>query len=443
MNNNNPSDNVNTDIWGRKIETPVSKEEEKKEEPKKVEELNTPKILGNLGEDKTTPPVEAKPDIPALKNSSPQPNHNTFFNQADLSNQLNENNTLNNGMAAPKQPVPSQVQTPQPNVNVQANPNVSPATPTGTIPEEPALASKSIGKIKKDKQKSPLAMVILFTVLIATIFFIPEITPYFSDLLDKLNISDNSDVLDEVPTPSLPDDDEEEEPLPEEPVIETYLIDPTVIAKYENIEISNVSKTMANNTYYFNYTLKNIDTQNGFDFATNRVYIDFYQDNTYLGRALINIDNLGAGGTTTMQSPIDESIYTNANSFQVVNRNVSDYPISELGTVITCEAPNRTLTYTFQDNKLVSIRDNYNYIKVDDNSYTVNFLNYQAKALRVEESGIATANALAIDTGFTYTATINYTTDVDLTGEDIYYYKKDTSKDVLNYEIESLGFTCH
>ena len=144
-----------------------------------------------------------------------------------------------------------------------------------------------------------------------------------------------------------------------------------------------------------------------------------------------------------MQSPIDESIYTNANSFQVVNRNVSDYPISELGTVITCEAPNRTLTYTFQDNKLVSIRDNYNYIKVDDNSYTVNFLNYQAKALRVEESGIATANALAIDTGFTYTATINYTTDVDLTGEDIYYYKKDTSKDVLNYEIESLGFTCH
>ena len=33
MNNNNPSDNVNTDIWGRKIETPVSKK--KKKNPKK------------------------------------------------------------------------------------------------------------------------------------------------------------------------------------------------------------------------------------------------------------------------------------------------------------------------------------------------------------------------------------------------------------------------
>ena len=418
MNNNNPSDNINTDIWGRKIETPKEKQDVQEENNKPIEALDTPKIVGNLG--------------------------NTFFNQIDVNKQLNEHNTLSNGMAASTQSTIQAGQAVNQNsVNQQEVANSQQQSVPPSTPEVSILESKSIGTIKKDKQKSPVAMLILFTVLIGTIFFVPEITPYFSDLLDKLHISDNSDVFEEIPTPPQSDDSEEEEPVDEEPVIQTYLIDPTIIAKYENLEISNVSKTLADNIYYFNYTLKNTDIQNSFDFATNRIYIDFYQDNTYLGRALINIDNLGGGANTTLQSPINETVYNNANSFQVINRSVSDYPISELGTVITCEAPNRTLTYTFQDNKLVNIKDVYNYTRVDDNSYTVNFLNYQAKAMKIDESDVATASVLAIDTGFTYTANINYTTDVDLTTEDPFYYKKDTSKDVLNYEIESLGFTCH
>ena len=442
MNNNNPSDNINTDIWGRKIERPKEKQEVQEENNKPIEALDTPKIVGNLGEEKKQ--VLEQPDIPTLKSTQQEVAHNTFFNQIDVNKQLNEHNTLSNGMAASTQSTIQAGQAVNQNsVNQQEVANSQQQSVPSSTPEVSILESKSIGTIKKDKQKSPVAMLILFTVLIGTIFFVPEITPYFSDLLDKLHISDNSDVFEEIPTPPQPDDSEEEEPVDEEPVIQTYLIDPTIIAKYENLEISNVSKTLADNIYYFNYTLKNTDIQNSFDFATNRIYIDFYQDNTYLGRALINIDNLGGGANTTLQSPINETVYNNANSFQVINRSVSDYPISELGTVITCEAPNRTLTYTFQDNKLVNIKDVYNYTRVDDNSYTVNFLNYQAKAMKIDESDVATASVLAIDTGFTYTANINYTTDVDLTTEDPFYYKKDTSKDVLNYEIESLGFTCH
>ena len=62
MNNNNPSDNINTDIWGRKIETPKEKQEVQEENNKPIEALDTPKIVGNLGEEKKQ--VLEQPDIP-------------------------------------------------------------------------------------------------------------------------------------------------------------------------------------------------------------------------------------------------------------------------------------------------------------------------------------------------------------------------------------------
>ena len=76
--------------------------------------------------------------------------------------------------------------------------NVTPKT-TNEI-ELPKFASeeKSIGTLKKDTQKSPVAMLILFGILIAVIYFIPIVTPYFSDILDKLGISNNSEIYDGI-----------------------------------------------------------------------------------------------------------------------------------------------------------------------------------------------------------------------------------------------------
>ena len=76
--------------------------------------------------------------------------------------------------------------------------NITPQT-TNEI-ELPKFASeeKSIGTLKKDTQKSPVAMLILFGILIAVIYFIPIVTPYFSDILDKLGISNNSEIYDGI-----------------------------------------------------------------------------------------------------------------------------------------------------------------------------------------------------------------------------------------------------
>ena len=77
--------------------------------------------------------------------------------------------------------------------------NITPQT-TNEI-ELPKFASeeKSIGTLKKDTQKSPVAMLILFGILIAVIYFIPIVTPYFSDILDKLGISNNSEIYGGIP----------------------------------------------------------------------------------------------------------------------------------------------------------------------------------------------------------------------------------------------------
>ncbi len=447
MNDNNPINNTSndTDIWGRKINSNIDLTIHKNNENDKVEKLDTPNIQGSINNSNILD-KENDIEIPALKNNSPK--INTFFNDDTINNiqdNQNSNTFFNQEPVITNEEIKQEVSN---DINPQIN-NTPSENNLNTIESNDEvlnLESKSIGTIKKDKQKSPTAMLILFGVLILTIFFIPEITPYFNDILTKLNISDNEEIYETPVKPDDSEDNETEEEIPDEddvPDIETFPIDLATTVTLDKLNFTNLEKVLIDNTYYFKYTINNTDTENKFDFLTNRIYIDFYQENTYLGRALINIDNIGANSNISLQSVINENVYNNATSIQIVNRNISDYPKSELpNAIITCEAPNRSISYTFNNGKLTNIKDIFNYIKVDDNSFTMNYLNYQTKALKLSEESIATAKVTGIDGGFTYEANINYEEDINLTSHDILYYPKDTTKDIINYEIESLGYTC-
>ena len=116
--------------------------------------------------------------------------------------------------------------------------NITPQT-TNEI-ELPKFASeeKSIGTLKKDTQKSPVAMLILFGILIAVIYFIPIVTPYFSDILDKLGISNNSEIYDGIQnTDTTKDNTDTKDDTQKEPQKKkTYTLATTETATLDNIE---------------------------------------------------------------------------------------------------------------------------------------------------------------------------------------------------------------
>lgn len=303
--------------------------------------------------------------------------------------------------------------------------------------------SKEIGTVKKDTQKSPVAMLILFAVLISTIFFIPEITPYFSEILEKLNIGTNEEIYEGV---NIDNKKEDEKPSEEKDNQEIYYnIENMTKAQYTDLSFENLNKIEESGIYYFSYRLKN-NSKNLFDFNKNKIYIDFYDNNnTYLGRILISEDTIPSGTTINPKNIISETIYNNAKKIQILSRSERDYPeINLSNNKLTCKYSNNTLEYTFKDNKLSIISENYVYVNnLIEDEYVSYSLNYQNKLSKMNEiTGVHTAFVNTTD-GFTSNIEFSYEEVTDnMEVYNKYYYSKDTESKVIKYEMESVGYNC-
>ena len=182
--------------------------------------------------------------------------------------------------------------------------NITPQT-TNEI-ELPKFASeeKSIGTLKKDTQKSPVAMLILFGILIAVIYFIPIVTPYFSDILDKLGISNNSEIYDGIQNNDTTKDntDTKDDTQKEPPKKKTYALAATETATLDKIEYTAFQKLQEDTYYYLSYTITNKSTST-YSFTTHKIFLEFYDDaKTYLGSILVNTPSLNANSTVSLKS---------------------------------------------------------------------------------------------------------------------------------------------
>ena len=154
---------------------------------------------------------------PSVNNSQIN-NANNQVNMAKPTNQMSTNqitnttttasvmgSTVNNQNTQNQQGTYfNQVQNNQP-----TNTSVPNANPVNQISVNQDLSmpklntDETVGMMKKDTQKSPVAMLVLFACLIIGIFVIPYITPYLSDVLKIFGIDDNSSIYgDGKDTPS-------------------------------------------------------------------------------------------------------------------------------------------------------------------------------------------------------------------------------------------------
>ena len=331
----------------------------------------------------------------------------------------------------------------EPKVETQ---NVTPQT-TNEI-ELPKFASeeKSIGTLKKDTQKSPIAMLILFGILIAVIYFIPIVTPYFSDILDKLGISNNSEIYGGIPDTDTTKDNTDTKDNTQKDTTEkkTYTLAATETATLDKIEYTAFQKEQDGAYYYINYTITNKSTST-YSFTTHKIFLEFYDDaKTYLGSALVNTPSLNANSTVSIKSLVNQSIYTSATTFQIVEKQSDEYPDANLiNNTLTCTLNNRVLTYTFYNNKLTKIVDTDTYSDTSTN-YTNTYIDSQTKVNTLNR--VTGVNAIFVPetNKFTTNITIDYNiVNSDLTTNDTLYYVKDTSANTIKYELDALGYTCN
>lgn len=324
--------------------------------------------------------------------------------------------------------------------------NVTPQT-TNEI-ELPKFASeeKSIGTLKKDTQKSPVAMLILFGILIAVIYFIPIVTPYFSDILDKLGISNNSEIYDGIPDTDTTKDNTDTKDNTQKDTTEkkTYTLAATETATLDKIEYTAFQKEQDGAYYYINYTITNKSTST-YSFTTHKIFLEFYDSaKTYLGSTLVNTPSLNANSTVSVKSLVNQSIYTSATTFQIVEKQADEYPDANLiNNTLTCTLNNRILTYTFYNNKLTKIVDTDTYSDTSTN-YTNTYIDAQTKVNTLNR--VTGVNAIFVPetNKFTTNITIDYNiVNSNLTTNDTLYYVKDTSANTIKYELDALGYTCN
>ena len=367
-----------------------------------------------------------------VNNQNNQNQQGTYFNQV-------QNNQPTNTSA--------------PNTNsVNSNQNQVNQIPVNQNLAMPKLnTDETVGMMKKDTQKSPVAMLALFACLIIGIFVIPYITPYLSDVLKIFGIDDNSSIYGDGKDPSSntnkdnnvnkdntnKDNDSKET---------TYydILDTTSIT-FNKLTISNLTKTEENGMLYLNYKITNNDTTS-YNFKEHKVYFDLYNDaKTYIGRVLIDTDTLNSKEEITLKSILNNNEYTAATKLEVLERTTSDYQSVTLkNNKLTCTGNNHSTIYTFTSNKLTGIDDTYNYtFTVNDEAYAEYALSVQYLVNDLNKITGVSAGFVNTQTGFTKTMKINYSeTSENLTKYDRIYYEKDATASTIKYELESIGYKC-
>lgn len=219
------------------------------------------------------------------------------------------------------------------NNSSQQNTNQPNQIPNNQDIAMPKLNSdETVGTMKKDTQKSPVAMLILFACLIIGIFVIPYITPYLSDVLKIFGIDDNSYIYgdgkydDSSDTNTKDNDTNKDNNSNNDTKVTTYydILDTTSIT-FNKLTITNLTKTEENGNFYLNYKITNNDTAS-YNFKEHKIYFDLYNDSkTYIGRVLIDTDTLNSKEEITLKSILNNNEYTTATKLEVLERTTADY----------------------------------------------------------------------------------------------------------------------
>ena len=293
---------------------------------------------------------------------------------------------------------------------------------------------KIIYEIKPEKVGNPIVVLIFFIFLVFFIGILPKISKKY-DLIEYFTGSKQK--------PETPD---------ETKVTDFFdLNTASVRAKIGNLELTNfVIADPIDGDYTISFTIQNV-SENIYQFD-KKYYIDLYDQDKIIYRALIHSYNgLGPRRGTELSLIISEKAYKFANRFKLEEIKESEYPevklLNSSGNygVLTCTYNYNTIEYYFLDNKLAKIKEVYK--EEFEKSSNYNSHKQTQKNLQEKYEAIPNFDSNFIETNSYFTLVNEFNLseipDNSLSGLKTYrYFKYNTPKDVVNFEIEAQGYFC-
>lgn len=289
-----------------------------------------------------------------------------------------------------------------------------------------------IGRIKEEKERGPLGILLFFGFLIIFAVFLPNITEFINSHFNNNNPS------------VLPIVDDEDENIPNEEdnqEIIFYTITDDLSFTIDNLTFTNFKKT----SNLLSFDVKNNKLSN-FSFRSDNYYVELYNSNNMLLERIRinNTTSIATGETETIDVAIANN---NATKLSIIGIKDENYPHinltedDELISQLTCTDNISSLEYTFKDGKLLNFIEtlNLNNTNANYNSLLEKYRNINTKLISSEDVEIIFNE---LETSFSFSMTVNYTKASRVDLDELKYYNKDTEARVIKFELETSGFKC-
>lgn len=288
-----------------------------------------------------------------------------------------------------------------------------------------------LGKVKKSGASKPILVIIIFLIVGSIILFIPTISNYFGDY-NIVDLIKNREIVnffvnhDSYIKKSIVEDDNKKEET------KVNYINAKTTIKYNGFYLNNFN--INNTSISFNVNKENIDLDNyGY-------YLILKQNNKELEIIKITNDN---NIIFTFNNELTSLVNIEGIIKEYKENDYPDYKLSsdESGLAsMFCTKENDEYEFIFDNNKLTTIKENYNYIDNGNNTtYLKEYDKYNKISNELNDSGIESIITEDIN-GFKFISNVNLKEyDKKINNN---YYTYNTSVNKVNFDMKAKGFDC-
>lgn len=289
---------------------------------------------------------------------------------------------------------------------------------------------------KKVKRGSLIWLIIIFAAFIVAAIYLPEITAYVNE---RFNLG--IEIPEEITSNN---NDNQEDAEEEAEKLQKYQLTNELSFTVDDLTLSNF--IVANNKISFN--IKNNSTEN-IDLSQKNYYLNLYNtdtegNDTLLFRIKVSDNIISANNKINLSYDVTTMAISEVAFLEITQEEIPAYVVStdDSGNgVMRCLKGYETVTYSFNNNQVNTILDNYT-IPLTDANINVYQSTYQVLASTYNNISGITSNVSTDETNLYFITNINLRTIIENTFNNEIYYPLNTDAKIIKFELEAQGFTC-
>lgn len=299
---------------------------------------------------------------------------------------------------------------------------------------EEDLSITKIGEMPNE-DKSPIFLFVVFGLFLVFVFFLPDVVTYITG--DDNVIINNPSGNEIGDTPSKEEGKE---------LVYYDLSSDLVVNLDTTLKINNFNTS--NNSLSFKIT-NNGDSK--YYFSKKNYFVELYDDNKMLlERVILLKESVAKDNSKDFSYTILPATASNAKKIVFVEKEIEDYPNIELSKneaneeTLICVKGYESITYKFKEQKLSFITDTLNYTRSGSElDYQNDFSLWQSRVANYNNIEGISGTFISTDTGFIVNVALDLKNTKMSSVDNDNYYEYETLAKVVNFEMESRGFSCN